>query len=142
MIDLFEKEDIFKKSQRKNEEKAREYIADEQKTEGLLKQAIEKANDKKGTLGQAWEKLQLLTELVKAYSKGEYRRVSKGTILAVIGTILYFVSPLDIVPDFIVGLGILDDAAVIGFTIQRLSKELDEFKEWKNTILTYENPLK
>jgi uncharacterized membrane protein YkvA (DUF1232 family) len=142
VIDLFEKEDIFKKSQRKNEEKAREYIADEHKTEGLLKQAIEKANDKKGTLGQAWEKLQLLTELVKAYSKGEYRRVSKGTILAVIGTILYFVSPLDIVPDFIVGLGILDDAAVIGFTIQRLSKELDEFKEWKNTILTYENPLK
>lgn len=142
MICLFGQKDDFENSQRKNEDKARDYINNEKKTEGLLLQAIKKANDNKSILGEAWEKLQLLTELVKAYSKGEYRKVSKGTILAVIGAILYFVSPLDVVPDFIVGLGILDDAAVIGFTIKKLSKELDEFKKWKTTSLAYENPLR
>jgi uncharacterized membrane protein YkvA (DUF1232 family) len=141
VICLFRKKDDFEKSQRKNEDKAWEYIDDKQKTVGLLHQAIKKANEKKGALGEAWEKLQLLIDLVKAYSKGEYRKVSKGTILAVIGAIIYFVSPLDVVPDFIVGLGILDDAAVIGFTIKRLSKELDEFKKWKTTISASKNPL-
>jgi uncharacterized membrane protein YkvA (DUF1232 family) len=139
---LFGKKGDFEKSQRKNEDEAWEYIDDEQKTRGLLHQAVKKANSKKNALGEAWEKLQLLTELVNAYSKGEYRKVSKGTILAVIGAIVYFVSPLDVVPDFIVGLGIIDDAAVIGFTIKRLSKELNEFKKWKTTILAYKNPPK
>jgi uncharacterized membrane protein YkvA (DUF1232 family) len=138
---LFRKKENFEKTLRKNEDQAFEYINDEKKTEGLIHQAIKKATLKKGALGEAWEKLLLLTELVKAYSKGEYRRVSKGTIITVIGSILYFVSPFDVVPDFIVGLGIFDDAAVIGFTIKKLSKELEEFKKWKTTILASENPL-
>jgi len=138
---LFRKKENYEETLRKNEGTASDYINDEQKTDGLLRQAIQKANEKKGALGEAWDKLHLLTELVKSYSKGEYRKVSKGTIVTVIGAIIYFVSPLDVVPDFIVGLGLFDDAAVIGFTIKKLSQELEEYKKWKNTILANENPL-
>ncbi len=37
-----------------------------------------------------------------------------GPVLAAIGSLLYGVSPIDIVPDFIPVLGQLDDVAVIG----------------------------
>jgi uncharacterized membrane protein YkvA (DUF1232 family) len=123
----------------KHREGAKEYIDNPKKTEGLLKKAILKASKTQGTLGDAWEKLQLLFDLVNAYSKGEYRNVAPTTILTIIGAILYFVSPLDVVPDFLVGLGILDDAAVISFTLKKLSVEINEFKKWKHS--TKGNPL-
>lgn len=119
---------------KKHQEGAHGYLDNPKKTEGLLKKAILKAKNNKGTLGEAWEKLQLFFDLVQAYSKGEYRNVSPATILTIIGAILYFVSPLDVVPDFLVGLGILDDAAVITFTLKKLSVEIDEFKVWKKTV--------
>jgi uncharacterized membrane protein YkvA (DUF1232 family) len=117
----------------KHREGAKEYIDNPKKTEGLLKKAILKASKTQGTLGDAWEKLQLFFDLVNAYSKGEYRNVAPTTILTIIGAILYFVSPLDVVPDFLVGLGILDDAAVISFTLKKLSVEINEFKKWKHS---------
>jgi uncharacterized membrane protein YkvA (DUF1232 family) len=127
----------------KHQESAQGYINNPKKTEGLLKKALLKAKNNKGTLGDAWEKLQLFFDLVQAYSKGEYRNVAPSTILTIIGAILYFVSPLDVVPDFLVGLGILDDAAVISFTLKKLSIEIDEFKTWKkaSTISSEESPL-
>jgi uncharacterized membrane protein YkvA (DUF1232 family) len=125
----YKNEDLEKK-QELYEGKARKYL-DPEKAEALLQKAIRKANDKKGSLGEVWEKLQLFFELIKAYFKGEYRNVSKGTILTILGAIIYFVSPIDMVPDFIVGLGILDDAAVIGFAIKKISVELEDFQRWK-----------
>ncbi|MEH7177399.1 YkvA family protein [Neobacillus vireti] len=115
-------------------DRAKGYLDNPQKTEGLLKKAILKAKNNKGTLADAWEKLQLFFDLVQAYTKGEYRNVAPSTILSIIGAILYFVSPLDLVPDFLVGLGILDDAAVISFTLKKLSAEIEEFKNWKSPL--------
>lgn len=113
--------------------KAKEYIDNPKKTDGLLMRAISKANDKKSTLSQVWEKLQLLFELVKAWTKGDYRKISTSSLLTIIGAIIYFVSPIDFVPDFIAGLGIIDDAAVIAFTVKQVSTDLEKFKEWKET---------
>jgi uncharacterized membrane protein YkvA (DUF1232 family) len=129
---MFENKKLdLEKEQLKYEEKAKKYLDHPQQAEGLLKQAMQKANNNRGYLGEAWEKLQLLFELIRAYSKGEYREVSNKTILTVIAAIIYFVSPIDIIPDFIAGLGIFDDAAVIGFAIKKISNELDDFQLWK-----------
>ncbi|WP_335442773.1 YkvA family protein [Neobacillus drentensis] len=120
---------------------AEEYLNKPEKTEGLLNKAIKKANQRKGNLGEAWEKLQLLIEMIKAYSKGDYKNISNATILTCFGAILYFISPIDLVPDFIVGLGIMDDAAVIGYTIKKLGTEIEEFKKWKKSSqVAKENP--
>jgi uncharacterized membrane protein YkvA (DUF1232 family) len=130
---MFSKKEI-KKEQQEYEKKAWDFIDNKQKTDGLLKQALTKAEKRKGTLGEAWDKLQLLIDLVKSYSKGEYRSVSKSTMITIIGALIYFISPLDAIPDFIVGLGFLDDAAVIGYTLKKISAELDEYKKWKKTL--------
>ncbi|MGF6951368.1 uncharacterized membrane protein YkvA (DUF1232 family) [Neobacillus sp. B4I6] len=139
---LLSKKKIFEKEQQKYNVKAKDFLGDQQKTQGLLNKAIQMANEKKQNLEEVWEKLQLFFDLVKSYSKGEYKNVSPSTILTVVGTLLYFVSPLDLVPDFIIGLGILDDAALIGFTVKKISSELDAFNKWKRAnIFAQENPL-
>lgn len=123
----------YEQGYKKYESKAKEYMDDKEKAEGLLKDAITKADVKKGKLGEAWEKLQLLFEVFRAWIKGEYKEIPKGSIIMIIATIIYFVSPVDLVPDFIVGLGLIDDAAVIGFAIKQISKDLEKFKVWKNS---------
>ncbi|MEH7306118.1 YkvA family protein [Neobacillus drentensis] len=139
---MFGKTKMFEKEQYKYNNEAKDYLGNPQKTQGLLNKAIKLANEKKESLGEVWDKLQLFFELVKAYSKGEYKNIAPSTILTVIGTLLYFVSPLDLIPDFIIGLGILDDAALIGYTVKKISTELDAFSKWKRAnILQYENPL-
>ena len=127
----FRKED-FETSFKRFEEKAKKYIENPNEINGLLKKALHKANNKKGSLTEVWDKLQLFIELIKAWSKGDYHDISKKTVIMIVATVIYFVSPIDLVPDFIVGLGIFDDVALIGFTAKQISTELDRFKTWKD----------
>ena len=74
--------------------------------------------------------LQTLLRLMRAYGEGRYRQVSgKNLALAGLG-LLYLVSPLDVVPDFLPG-GFTDDAAVIGFVLRKIRKELAAFEAWE-----------
>jgi len=113
--------------------KAESYVDDKEKTKELIEVAMEKAENKKlGPIEEVWDKLQLLFSLVKDWVNGSYKEISKGTIITSIIGIVYFVSPVDIMPDFIAGLGFIDDAAIIGFVIKQISGDLERYKLWKD----------
>jgi uncharacterized membrane protein YkvA (DUF1232 family) len=117
----------------KEKRRAKEYVNDKEKAAQLLREAIEKANRNKGALKKLWSKLTTLFRLVKAWGKGEYKDVSMKTILWVIAAIIYFVNPFDVVPDFITGVGYLDDAAIILFVINSVSHDLEKFLKWERS---------
>ena len=71
--------------------------------------------------------------LLRAWVNGDYRQVSTRTIVSVIAAVLYFVVPFDLVPDFIAAIGLLDDAAVIGYVIGVVRDEISEFDRWRTT---------
>jgi uncharacterized membrane protein YkvA (DUF1232 family) len=74
--------------------------------------------------------VQTLLRLMRAYGEGRYREVS-GKNLALAGlAIMYLVSPLDVLPDFLPG-GFFDDAAVIGFVVKKIRTELVAFEIWE-----------
>ncbi|WP_058308960.1 YkvA family protein [Gracilibacillus massiliensis] len=123
----------YEQGYKKYTSKAKEYFQNKKKSENLLNEAVNKANQKKGRLEEVWEKLQLLLEMFRSWIKGEYKEIPKGSIIMIIATILYFVSPIDLIPDFIVGLGFFDDAAVIGFAIKQISEDIDRYINWKNS---------
>src|ERR1041384_595399 len=83
-----------------------------------------------GPLTPLKKDLQTLLRLMRAYGEGRYREVSgRNLVLAVLG-IIYLVSPLDVLPDFLPG-GFFDDAAVIGFVVKKIRTELVAFEIWE-----------
>jgi uncharacterized membrane protein YkvA (DUF1232 family) len=83
-----------------------------------------------GPLNPIKKDVQTLLRLMRAYGDGRYRQVSgKNLALAGLG-LLYLVSPLDVVPDFLPG-GFADDAAVIGFILRKIRTELVAFDAWE-----------
>ena len=72
--------------------------------------------------------LQTLLRLMRAYGEGRYRQVSgKNLVLAGLA-IMYLVSPLDVMPDFLPG-GFFDDAAVIGFVLKKIRERAGRLRE-------------
>jgi uncharacterized membrane protein YkvA (DUF1232 family) len=83
-----------------------------------------------GPLTPIKKDVQTLLRLLRAYGEGRYRQVSgKNLALAGLG-LIYLVSPLDVVPDFLPG-GFADDAAVIGFILRKIRTELVAFEAWE-----------
>ena len=93
-----------------------------------------------------WHRLisdfKLLFSLIKDYWKGVYRDVSIWSILAFSAVIIYIISPIDIIPDFILGFGQIDDAAVLLLCLYFLEKDLYKYKEWKVSAEKGERPSK
>jgi uncharacterized membrane protein YkvA (DUF1232 family) len=75
--------------------------------------------------------LLLLVRLIKRWSKGEYKDVSKKTILSIIATLLYFVNPIDMIPDILPIIGFADDTAILLYILNLVGHEIDSFKEWE-----------
>ncbi|WP_026692250.1 YkvA family protein [Peribacillus kribbensis] len=109
------------------------YIKSNGKGSGLLARALRKAGKNELSLKGVWTRLQLLFELVKAWSTGRYRDIPYRSLLMIVIGIIYFVSPIDFIPDFLFGLGILDDAAVLGFIVSQMDPDLNRFQQWKKT---------
>jgi len=47
------------------------------------------------------------------------------------GGLLYFIIPMDLIPDIIPFIGLLDDVAVLTTIINSLQGELIEYRTWK-----------
>ena len=106
-------------------------IKDKNKTLKRVQDGFKKATENKGSLINIWDELQLLFSLVKDYAKGDYTAISKSAIISILAGLLYFISPLDLIPDFIIGLGFLDDVIVLRFVYKKMRKELDQYQLWK-----------
>jgi uncharacterized membrane protein YkvA (DUF1232 family) len=46
--------------------------------------------------------------------------------------LIYIISPIDLISDYLIGLGQIDDAAILGLSLYFLEKELRKYKEWKD----------
>jgi uncharacterized membrane protein YkvA (DUF1232 family) len=110
---------------------AQQLLTDQNKTLSKLEEGFAKARENKGKLTDVWEKMQLLFSLAKDYANGTYNNVSRASIVAIIGSLLYFISPLDVIPDFILGLGFIDDAFIIGYVFNKVAKELEKYQAWR-----------
>jgi len=47
----------------------------------------------------------------------------------ILGALVYFVVPTDATPDYIPIIGYVDDTAIVGMVIKRLSKEIERYRE-------------
>lgn len=82
-------------------------------------------------IGRLWHDLPLLIRLLRAWKEGRYPGLSARTLMIVAGALLYLLSPVDLVPDFIPGVGVIDDLAVLALLLQSLAHDLAAFRAWE-----------
>jgi uncharacterized membrane protein YkvA (DUF1232 family) len=78
--------------------------------------------------GRSWYQDFML--LYQMFKDKEYTLDTK-TKLTIAGALAYVIFPVDIIPDFLPIVGWLDDAFVLGFTINSLSEEIQRYKAFK-----------
>jgi len=121
------------------------------KTERIWEQAKKAASNKEGikqTFNQAGNKLrniasnskeikelksklEVLLRMIRAHVNGEYRSFPISTIGLIVFVLVYFITPTDLIPDFIPALGLTDDASVIFLIVRRLSRDIEQFHQWE-----------
>ena len=72
-----------------------------------------------------------LLRLVRETLRGGYRRLPKRTLVAMVAALIYFVSPLDLLPDVLPLLGFVDDAAVLFWVVRQVRRDLEDFRTWE-----------
>jgi uncharacterized membrane protein YkvA (DUF1232 family) len=120
---------------KKAKNKAEEYASNPEKLSELIDKASKKANGKRGPLDAVWLQLTACFRLIKAYASGSYREIPWSSLIMLVAAVIYFVMPVDLIPDFILGLGLLDDAALLGWTVKTFSSDIDAFVEWEERVV-------
>ncbi len=94
----------------------------------VLDEISEKAAEHEETLKALREDISWLTKLTSAYVKGEYRQIPWKVIVAILAALIYFLNPFDLIPDFLAGIGFVDDIAVLAYVVKTFRDELEKFK--------------
>lgn len=114
--------------------RAERILRNPEKLKNLISMTLEKLNkmDKnKLTVGDFFRRVKVFIRMIKAYVRGEYRAIPWKMVVMLVAGLVYFVMPLDILPDFIPVTGFLDDITVIIWIFNNFKKEIDAFETWE-----------
>ena len=90
-----------------------------------------KLQQKSGILREMGQTISDFFGMVPDYSAGRYKNVPIRTIASIVGALAYFVSPIDLIPDFIPVLGLTDDAAILSLCFKLCRDDVLEYRNWK-----------
>ena len=119
-------EEIFEEQQ----SKAEELLNDEDKMEKFL-QKLEKKFKSVPAAGNSLSYIPIMISLVRKYIKKEYTELPVTSIISIVTALVYFVSPVDLVPDFIPIAGYSDDAIVIAACLALVKTDIEDYKIWR-----------
>jgi uncharacterized membrane protein YkvA (DUF1232 family) len=100
---------------------------------GVLDKEESISNKITGPLKKFSGNIKTLFSMIKDYKSGKYKELPWTTVAGIVGSLIYVFSPLDLIPDVIPIAGLLDDAAVIGFCLTAISKDVEKYKLWKES---------
>lgn len=88
---------------------------------------------KNPTLQKYFDDVSLYFQMLKEFFSGKYKSIPVGSIAAIIGTLLYILSPIDIIPDLIPG-GFVDDLGILVACLNFTKFDVEEYKRSKCEI--------
>ncbi|MBU2914535.1 MULTISPECIES: YkvA family protein [Reichenbachiella] len=127
------KEKVFKKYK----DKAEGLLKDNDRINNLLSTTTHRLTDLIGNsdkIANLVDKVGVFLRMIKAQVRGHYSELPWRTMLLAVGALLYFITPLDMIPDFIPALGLTDDLAIIFWVYNSIKEDIEQFRLWENTI--------
>ena len=115
-------EEINKRAERMTNKDIGETIGKGKKAEQMAKES--------SFLRQYWKDIKTSFALLKDWYMGNYTKIPFRMVASIAGAMLYLVSPLDVVPDWLPFGGLLDDALVLAAVFTMSRRDLDEYLAW------------
>ena len=117
--------------------KAKKIINDDEKLKKLIEDVLKKlkeiSSDKK-TSAKLNNSLRLFIRIINAYTSKEYTYVPWKTICLIVAGLIYFIYPVDLIPDFIPVSGLIDDVALIAWIYESIQDDIEKFLEWEKSL--------
>lgn len=98
-----------------------------------LVRKLKQTDFNKGETAIVKEKFFTLGRLLRAYAQGEYREIPWKSLLLIVAAILYFINPIDVIPDLLPLVGLTDDFGVLFLVYKTISGDIDKFLEWEKS---------
>ncbi len=111
--------------------RAERLTRDPEKAAETVAKAMRKAEKHRGRLREVWDDLMTLLRIAKAWATGTYTQIPWESLVLVLLAVVYFLSPLDAIPDFLIPWGFIDDVGVIGFVISKVRDDIEAFRSWE-----------
>lgn len=73
----------------------------------------------------------IMIGMVKDVRNGIYQDIPWFTIATIVLALLYVLNPFDIIPDFIPGIGYIDDVSVLAIGTGWIESDLHKYLDWK-----------
>ncbi len=121
-----DKENVFSKYVNK----ASRTLKDSDRVSKLLEQTKNKLSD----ITKDNRKMREFVDIIKTFismvksSFSGANQFSWQTILLITAGLIYFITPIDLIPDFIPALGLSDDVSVIFFIYKSLKEDIDNYR--------------
>lgn len=110
--------------------KSKAFLDDDKKMEALLRDFEDKLS-LIPNIGKRATDAVIMLSMIRAYIKKQYTDIPVNTILFGVGGLIYVVNPIDLVPDNIPGIGLLDDAKVMDIILEVIHKDLIKYRKWQ-----------
>ncbi len=115
-------------------EKASSIIGDKERMNELLTSSREKLhtiNFEDSKISRLGVNLRVIIRLIRAYANGSYRELPWKSLVALVSGVIYFLMPVDLLPDFIPFTGFLDDFTVIMLLSGVFQQDIEDFLIWE-----------
>ncbi|MEM0939805.1 MAG: YkvA family protein [Bacteroidota bacterium] len=114
-------------------DKAKQAISNTEK----LKNIVSKSADKLKSIASEsseWKelrsKISLFIRMIQVQISGEYKAFSNSSLFLIVFALIYFITPVDALPDVIPAVGFTDDASVLYMIYRKLNKDVEAFLKW------------
>lgn len=97
-----------------------------------VKAKLSTAQFSRSGMADLMDRIRTLLRMLRSYRIGEYREVPWRSVIMIVGALLYFLMPVDVIPDFFPGAGYIDDFSVILFVFNSIGRDIEAFRRFED----------
>lgn len=110
--------------------KAKRYFKESTSIKELITKAFDYVENH-DALSEVVNKVKLFGLYIMDVVQKKYKGYSKRSVILCLAGLIYLITPIDFIPDFIPIMGLFDDAVVIGYIFTQLHEELMKYSKFK-----------